>query len=274
MGILTYNQEKKICTYIFIYVGVFFIVNTLIKYFSVNAFSFLGTFEFKIIYNFINIFICILFIRVLAIKKRFYLKYNLFYIPFCLACVVINFWNINKRLKAINDKTSTDLFVYLLKCISTGFFEELLIRLLVFYALIVLLRRNTNVTYWPVIFFASFIFGVLHISNILIYDTESLVTQIISAVVIGILLESLLIRLNNIFVIGTLHALINFNGMVNYYFFESDDGKNNISDLSYDFSDYLFQVILIIIIIFVSYCLVRKKDVYKELNIKSNHQYL
>lgn len=98
--------------------------------------------------------------------------------------------------------------LYLIKCLSVGGLEEFFFRYLVFgYFLEKLKRYPTSV------FLVSLIFALFHISNLFLGSgLYSFIYQIETAFIIGLILQYLFLRTNNLIIIITIHALINFFG--------------------------------------------------------------
>ncbi|MFD2891387.1 CPBP family intramembrane glutamic endopeptidase [Flavobacterium chuncheonense] len=115
---------------------------------------------------------------------------------------------------------SVSLFENILYCMSTfsvGVYEELLFRVLAF-SLVFSYFNNKKENLFKSVILTSFLFGIVHFINLFKITSYSVIIQVIFAIGIGLILQSLLLRFKNIFIVITLHALINYWGMYQSYF--------------------------------------------------------
>lgn len=98
--------------------------------------------------------------------------------------------------------------LHLIRCISVGGLEEFLFRYLIF---TYFLEKTKRYSYS--IFLVALIFALFHISNLFLGSgLYSFIYQIETAFIIGLILQYLFFRTNNLIIVITIHALINFFG--------------------------------------------------------------
>ena len=146
-------------------------------------------------------------------------------------------------------------YLYLISCFSIGLFEEVFFRIFVFYFIYSLIKSSKNQILKAVIY-SSIVFGLAHITNFLNPDYEPLavINQVLLAFGLGLLFQCLFIRLQNITIIVTLHALINYIGMYKVKLFNTSP---SLIEKSYTYTDFMTTfifIILIIIFIIVPIC--------------------
>src|SRR5690606_2227881 len=112
--------------------------------------------------------------------------------------------------------SSFEKFLYLISCIATGFYEELFFRVLVF-SLIWDYFRNKIHDVLKSVLLSSLFFGLINFINLFKIQSYAIVIQVLFAIGIGLLFQSILLRFKNILLIIGLHALINYFGMYKYY---------------------------------------------------------
>lgn len=194
-------------------------------------------------------------IYVLALSKLIYivvifyfcnkyklLNYRIFRLDWylLLAFVVVYFsYNQMTALLSTADSVRSDQshLEFIVRCLATGFFEEILFRVFVFYSLLKFLKFKKLI--YP-IWISSIIFGLAHLSNVLNPDYASLsvLTQIVFAVCIGFFFQSILIFTKSYVLIAVFHAIVNYFGMYQAYLFipEIEDTTYSISELLMSFS--------------------------------------
>lgn len=127
---------------------------------------------------------------------------------------------------------------FLISCFSVALFEELLFRKYTYYHI------NRNVKKKKVfngILITSSIFALAHLVNLLRdYEVYSVINQLFFAFGIGVLLQFVYVKTNNLFYCITMHGLINYYGTFNSYFNE----KVRI-DSTYEFSDFISSLLFI-----------------------------
>ena len=229
-------------------------------------------FLFKSIHETIGIFIVIFLIQ----KEKFLIWNSVFrnnLLSISIASVLIYF-SLSHTLNVIQDTkavvSSFDHLTYLLLSVSVGFFEEFFFRILIFgYVCYLFSNSHSNLkkNYYKEIIITSLLFALAHLTNIFNsdYDYVSVVNQIMIAFLLGILLQSIFIRFNNIWFNAVLHGIINYNGSVSEELIKI---KSTVSDTGN--SNSIFQTLITVLIfsailIPVCYFLIkRKKDIIME----------
>lgn len=229
-------------------------------------------FLFKSIHETIGIFIVIFLIQ----KEKFLIWNSVFrnnLLSISIVSVLIYF-SLSHTLNVIQDTKSVvssfDHLTYLLLSVSVGFFEEFFFRILIFgYVCYLFSNSHSNLkkNYYKEIIITSLLFALAHLTNIFNsdYDYVSVVNQIMIAFLLGILLQSIFIRFNNIWFNAVLHGIINYNGSVSEELIKS---KSTVSDTGN--SNSIFQTLITVLIfsailIPVCYFLIkRKKDIIME----------
>jgi membrane protease YdiL (CAAX protease family) len=127
--------------------------------------------------------------------------------------------------------------LHLIRCISVGGLEEFLFRYLIFVYFLEKFKR-----YLSSIFFVSLIFALFHISNLFFGSgLYSFILQIETAFIIGLILQYIFLKTNNLIIVITIHALFNFFGT--YHSLESTQINEYIG-----FKDFITSQILILVI--------------------------
>jgi len=111
-----------------------------------------------------------------------------------------------------------DIIEHIGRNIMTAVFEEGLIRLMLFTALIIKFQHSKN-RFWKTTILSSFFFAIAHFSAALSphFGLTYAISQVIFAFGVGILLQVSLARSHNILVPICLHFIINFFGNMNDY---------------------------------------------------------
>ena len=109
------------------------------------------------------------------------------------------------------------VFLFLVECLSVGFFEEIIFRGFLLMFLIKALSHMKNKIILS-IFISSALFGLIHLLNLFsgasIGDT---LLQVGYSFLVGMLWAVLFLKTNNLWLIMILHALYNFFGQVMFY---------------------------------------------------------
>lgn len=104
---------------------------------------------------------------------------------------------------------------FFLSTLSTGLFEELFNRLLIFGLIYCyLIQSKKHNVYFEAILISSVIFGVLHLNNLFNsdYDKLSVINQAILAIGVGFLLQVILVKTKNIILVVFIHSALNYIG--------------------------------------------------------------
>jgi|SRR5690554_316967 len=99
--------------------------------------------------------------------------------------------------------------LYSLENISTGLFEELLCRVALFFAILKQVGKNQL---WKAVIITSLFFAVFHFPNMFRPEgvNFSVINQVGYAFGVGLLLQSLFLRLRNLLLVVVLHGLANY----------------------------------------------------------------
>lgn len=136
-------------------------------------------------------------------KKEFYLKEQYFYhlLSIILIFIVVNYDN-ESLIALIHQNRNFEHSFFLLYYLSVGLFEELFVRVLMFGIFYQLFFDGSK---FKIIIITSGFFALFHITNL--FDPDfvkiSVISQILYAFGIGMIFQSLLIRISAV-------ALINF----------------------------------------------------------------
>jgi len=147
---------------------------------------------------------------------------------------------------------------YIIECFATGFFEEILCRVFLFYSLVNSnLFRIENRVFKSYIT-SSLIFAFCHITNLFQNDIFSVINQILLAFGLGLIFQILFTKYKNLLFIASLHALINYFGMRSSTLFQV---KSIAEDV--ELTNVLFNVGIFIfldsIILFYVYLHIKKR---------------
>lgn len=215
----------------------------------------------KVFFKCIFILISLFFVcQFKFLKKLKSIKNELPYILFTISITTYSFFHVSS-LEVDNALISIfDNLLFLIYCIAVGMFEELFFRIFIFFFLLKILDKKKKRLIYSIIL-TSFIFGFSHLTNLLNPEFEniSVINQILFAISIGIILQSIFIRTRSLILIICLHALINYHGSYKNHLYETTE----ILDAQSTFIDFITTFISIIlftvlIILPISYLLVKK----------------
>ena len=223
-------------------------------------------FLFKSIHETIGIFILLFLIQ----QEKFLNWSSVFrnnILCIVIASVIIYF-SLSHTFQIIQESKSVvssfNHITYLLLCISVGFLEEFFFRILIFgYVCYSFNNYSSNLkkNYYKEIIITSLLFALAHLTNIFNsdYDYVSVINQIMIAFLLGIVLQSIFIRFNNIWFNAILHGMINYNGEVSNELIKI---KDTVSDT--DNSTNIFQTLITVLIFSailfpICYLLIKKK---------------
>lgn len=138
-----------------------------------------------------------------------------------LICALLLYLSLHQAFQKIIEHqlviSNYNVYSYFIQCLTTGFFEELFFRVLIFGYVCYAYQNNSSENYYKQTIITSFLFAIVHLTGIFTknIDTISVLNQIMFAFLIGVLLQSIFFRINNIILNSIIHGLINFNGMLN-----------------------------------------------------------
>lgn len=147
---------------------------------------------------------------------------------------------------------------YIFESFATGFFEEILFRVFIFYSLVNsgFLKLESRIFKSYVL--TSIIFGLCHITNVFYYDVFSVINQMLLAFGLGMIFQLLFTKYNNILLIGSLHAIINYFGMRNSTLLQTKS-ITEASELTNVFLNIGVFVCIDLIITFYVYLFIKKR---------------
>lgn len=223
-------------------------------------------FLFKLIHETVGISIIIFLIQ----KEKFLnwssiFRNNLISIVFVSALI---YFSLSHSFQVIHDsKIVVSLFThitYLLLCISVGFFEELFFRVLVFGYVCYLFKNfylNLRTNYYKEIIITSLLFATLHLTNAFNsdYDYISVINQIMISFLLGIVLQCIFIRFNNIWLNAILHGMINYNGASSEELLKIKSVVSDTSNSNSIFQTLITVLIFSVILIPICFFLIKKK---------------
>jgi membrane protease YdiL (CAAX protease family) len=182
--------------------------------------------------------------------KNFYIFLSIIIIVIILVylntqnSIVSNNFNINSSL----------LIAFLFSCLVTGFFEEVIFRVMFFKIFINFNSHVNNKTVFRSYIYTSLLFGLVHFVNLNSSGFLNVLNQVLLAFGLGLLLQVLLAKYNNILFIATIHSLINYFGTRNsvlFHFKETEIETFSYYEVFMNLS--VFAVLDLLIILYVFY---------------------
>lgn len=180
--------------------------------------------------------IFVLFIWCKLKKNRF--DYNVVkskkWLIFSIVLIVICFSIVTKET---NQLEVNGYYLLLLECLSVGFLEELLFRYIVFDYFLLKTKK-----YKKSILTTSLIFALFHVSNLFSGSSiYSIINQIEFAFIIGLILQLVFIKTNNLVIISSIHGLINFLG-------SNSSLTDHLEIQKISFNDFIMNQLFILVI--------------------------
>jgi len=217
----------------------------------------------KIIFKSVLTIICLFLIN----KSNFFdelksIRKNLPFFLLSLALIIYAYFQINSYTFKNVSVNSFDNFVFLTSCFSVGIFEELFFRIFIFFFVLKIFDKRKNKLFISIIL-TSLIFGFSHLTNL--FNPEfhkiSVINQILFAISIGFILQSIYIRTKSLTFIICLHTLINYLGSYKKHLLF---GEIENIESQYSFNDFIstfisILIFTVIIILPLSYFLIRKE---------------
>lgn len=239
------------------------ILTTNILFKNICILTFENTLICKIIYKSSFIIICLFFLyKWNFLNELKSIKSDLHFVLLALILTIYSYFQINSSHIENVSVNSLDNLIFLTSCLSVGIFEELFFRIFIFFFVLKIFDKRKNKLFISIIL-TSLIFGFSHLTNL--FNPEfhkiSVVNQILFAISIGFILQSIYIRTKSLTFIICLHTLINYYGSYKKHLFFQE--IENIES-QYSFNDFLttfisILVFTIIIVIPLSYLLIRKE---------------
>jgi len=124
---------------------------------------------------------------------------------------------------------------FFLSTITTGFFEEIFNRLLVFGIIYCILAEYyANNQYFKATLFSSLLFGILHLGNLFDseYDALSVVNQAVLATGVGYLLQGILVKMKNIILVIFVHSTMNYLGSYRLLVDFNSENQSKFTDMT------------------------------------------
>ena len=105
---------------------------------------------------------------------------------------------------------------------------------------------------WITVIFGAIIFGLCHVSNLFFgMDPLSVFTQVVYAILIGILFGAVYLRSGNIWVLILVHALTDLAGLAESTFLQSISDVEEMNRLSFSWGALLFRLFYVLLAIFL-----------------------
>ncbi len=143
------------------------------------------------------------------------------------------------------------VFLFLLECISVGFFEEIIFRAILLFVLYNMLSKYKFGLYFTILI-SAVIFGIFHFFNLIsgasFVDT---LLQVGYSFLLGIMWAVVYLRTKNIWFVMVLHATYNFFGQVMFY----------LGEVQNRFDIYTIIITVVFSVLVSIYILSLKKDI-------------
>lgn len=242
----------------------FLFINSILGYIRDNYIGLYQQLAFKIFYKSVLIISLLVIMKNALIYHYLSLRNNFIFAPLVIILLVLSFYCVSIKSSDFGTQISfLKNLTFLVSCIVVGFFEELLFRVFVFQYLRNIWNKNRII--YPMII-TSILFGISHLPNYFFnyLDIYSTLNQIFIAIVLGFFLQSLYVRTNNIILIGSLHALINYLGSYKTRLLEIKPNVENVTIGFNDFFDSFLIFLLVSIFIFIPLSLWLIRPVIKK----------
>jgi hypothetical protein len=193
-----------------IHIGILLLVNILVRLFVYNSTNEVSKSLFVIIQLLSDIYILYIIAKFSILSSKYYLNNN-YKILLCIVTVFLlpilfTILNVDEGVPF------SKVMILIAKCLSTGIFEEFLCRLLIWG----LLNKISYLKKHPLlsVSLSSMIFASLHLLNLTSTESaiDAVIVQILFSYIFGLLLQSILIRFKNIFLIVSIHFCVNLLG--------------------------------------------------------------
>ncbi len=154
-------------------------------------------------------------------------------------------------------------YVYLFKNFAIGFFEELLFRVLIF-SYMFKIFENVKINRTTKVFITtSIIFGLIHFLNLTKNNFEIIpvLNQVFLAMILGLIFQFILLRLDNIILISVIHGLIDYHGVLNSSLLRISRESSDLDSGSSYFGALILLAIFIFILIPITYFSLKNQEI-------------
>jgi membrane protease YdiL (CAAX protease family) len=256
-------MKKKLFIYFIVIVVLNLTFGFLIKEY-VTSISYIEDFV-KIIYKlFLAFIVLLLIVKYKLLPKKIFSKQNIIIIPLIGVSIYLSQKKIS-NYAILNNIVLDEIehLLFFLTCLSVGLFEEILFRVFIFrYSIKYSFFKGTYKSrIIKSIAFTSILFGAIHFVNLLNpnYDTISVCNQVLMAISLGILLQSIYYRFNSVLLIVFIHTIFNYLGSFKPLLLNTTQ-RTEVLTIDDFYSTAIFIVLLTVLLVLpLSAILIRKK---------------
>ncbi len=197
------------------------------------------------------------------INHKYLFRNNIIVLPIVAVLIYFSLSNTFSKLNAgIYEFSDFRHYSYLFKNLSIGFFEEFFFRVLIFSYLFKVFKPSEKTNHYKEFVFASIIFGVVHFLNLTNgFSFIYVFNQVIGAMIIGIIFQFILFRLNNIILISMLHGLVNYHGMFDISLLRIVRDNNISLSISDYYGIFISLAFFIFILIPITYYSLKNQEI-------------
>ncbi|MEN6460872.1 MAG: CPBP family intramembrane glutamic endopeptidase [Syntrophomonas sp.] len=187
-----------------------------------------------------------------------------------IVLILVNALDILTGKVTIDTSNKALLFTFVINCVSTGFFEEILVRGGILNLLLCKLGNTKKGIYLSVIY-SSMVWGLAHLIN-LVKNPELLLTtstQIFYAACFGVIFAALLLRTHSIWWMIFLHALFNFCGSIKEIAINGGIAASEIAKASTTLTNVVAVIVITLPLLIYGLIILRKvtpKNVFEPLD--------
>ncbi len=159
-------------------------------------------------------------------KKITFTPKHIFYFLISAILILLSYFKLDDIIQSSSlERNNVHNAAFLTHCLSTSMFEELTFRVFVFYFLLESLNNNKNQLLLAFLI-TSFVFGFAHFGNMLRpgFHIFSAIVQVVFAIAVGFILQSIYIRTKSLVLIISIHAIVNYFGSYKGYLFNQTGG--------------------------------------------------
>lgn len=151
------------------------------------------------------------------------------------------------------------IFLFLIECLSVGFFEEILFRGIILLVLIQKLEHRKNGTMYAILI-SSIFFGMLHLLNLFQGASISdVMLQVGYSFLVGVMWAVMYLRTHHLWLTMLMHALYNFFGQVMFYL--------GVVNQRYDLYTIIITVTLAILVSLYAIKLLKEISIKNQLKV-------